>query len=220
MAAQSASPTAMQLLAVGLLLVGFAFKVSAVPFHMWTPDAYEGAPPAVTGFMSTGVKAAAFAAFARVFLAAFEPLHDQWWTIVWVMAAATMIVGCPEHKNRAQVVQGKPALELKKAISFPLMSTGLPQNRESLVDAMSTGQLDVHHRAPGAHTVRHPERVQAARDGRGKRSDRRDRRRVRRPERRSGPRRVPRRVRAAAVHHRERLLPQGRPERWEDLPGG
>jgi NADH-quinone oxidoreductase subunit N len=60
---------------------------------MWTPDAYEGAPPAVTGFMSTGVKAAAFAAFARVFLAAFEPLHDQWWTVLWAIAAATMIVG-------------------------------------------------------------------------------------------------------------------------------
>ena len=49
MAAQAMTPTPMQLLAVGLLLVGFAFKVSAVPFHMWTPDAYEGAPPAVTG---------------------------------------------------------------------------------------------------------------------------------------------------------------------------
>ena len=49
MAAQAMSPTPMQLLALGLLLVGFAFKVSAVPFHMWTPDAYEGAPPAVTG---------------------------------------------------------------------------------------------------------------------------------------------------------------------------
>ena len=59
----------------GLLLVGFAFKVSAVPFHMWTPDAYEGAPTLVAGFMSTGVKAAAFAAFIRVFLSAFEPLH-------------------------------------------------------------------------------------------------------------------------------------------------
>src|SRR5438094_745282 len=56
-AAQAMAPTPMQLLAVGFLLVGFAFKVSAVPFHMWTPDAYEGAPPAVTGFMSTGVKA-------------------------------------------------------------------------------------------------------------------------------------------------------------------
>jgi NADH-quinone oxidoreductase subunit N len=60
---------------------------------MWTPDAYEGAPPAVTGFMSTGVKAAAFAAFARVFLAAFYPLRDDWSVIVWLIAAATMIVG-------------------------------------------------------------------------------------------------------------------------------
>ena len=59
-AAQALSPSPMHLLALGLLLVGFAFKVSAVPFHMWTPDAYEGAPSAVTGFMSTGVKAAAF----------------------------------------------------------------------------------------------------------------------------------------------------------------
>ena len=92
-AAQAMSPTPMQLLAVGLLLVGFSFKVSAVPFHMWTPDAYEGAPAAVAGFMSTGVKAAAFAAFVRVFLAGFEPLHGQWWIVVWTIAAATMIVG-------------------------------------------------------------------------------------------------------------------------------
>ena len=92
-AAQAMAPTPMQFLAVGLLLVGFAFKVSAVPFHMWTPDAYEGAPPAVTGFMSTGVKAAAFAAFVRVFLSAFEPLRSQWSVVVWVIAAATMIVG-------------------------------------------------------------------------------------------------------------------------------
>src|SRR5215470_15766020 len=93
MAAQSLAPTPMQLLALGFLLVGFAFKVSAVPFHMWTPDAYEGAPSAVTGFMSTGVKAAAFAAFVRVFLAAFEPLRSEWSVVVWVIAAATMIVG-------------------------------------------------------------------------------------------------------------------------------
>ncbi len=93
MAAQAMAPTPMQLLAVGLLFVGFAFKVAAVPFHMWTPDAYEGAPPAVTGFMSTGVKAAAFAAFARVFLSAFEPLRADWSIVLWVVAAATMIVG-------------------------------------------------------------------------------------------------------------------------------
>jgi NADH-quinone oxidoreductase subunit N len=93
MAAQSMSPTPLQLIAVGLLMVGFGFKVAAVPFHMWTPDAYEGAPPAVTGFMSTGVKAAAFAAFARVFLSAFEPLRAEWAGVLWVVAAATMIVG-------------------------------------------------------------------------------------------------------------------------------
>jgi NADH-quinone oxidoreductase subunit N len=92
-ASQAMAPTPMQLLAVGLLLVGFAFKVSAVPFHMWTPDAYEGAPPAVTGFMSTGVKAAAFAAFVRVFLSAFEPLRGEWGGVLWIVAAATMIVG-------------------------------------------------------------------------------------------------------------------------------
>jgi NADH-quinone oxidoreductase subunit N len=92
-AAQAMAPSAIQLLAVGLLLVGFLFKISAVPFHMWTPDAYEGAPSVVTGFMSTGVKAAAFAAFARVFLASFEPMRLVWSPILWVVTAATMIVG-------------------------------------------------------------------------------------------------------------------------------
>ncbi|HET7220874.1 MAG TPA: NADH-quinone oxidoreductase subunit N [Vicinamibacterales bacterium] len=87
------APPTMALLAVGLLAVGFAFKISAVPFHMWTPDAYEGAPTIVTAFMSTGVKAAAFAAFVRVFLSPFEPLKDQWIPVLSVVAAATMILG-------------------------------------------------------------------------------------------------------------------------------
>src|SRR5919197_820715 len=78
LSAQALTGNPLILIALGLLLVGFAFKISAVPFHMWTPDAYEGAPPAVTGFMSTGVKAAAFAAFVRVFLAAFDPLRGGW----------------------------------------------------------------------------------------------------------------------------------------------
>ena len=76
-AGATGAPGTMALLAVGLLAVGFAFKVSAVPFHMWTPDAYEGAPTIVTAFMSTGVKAAAFAAFVRVFLAPLEPLQGS-----------------------------------------------------------------------------------------------------------------------------------------------
>jgi NADH-quinone oxidoreductase subunit N len=81
------------MLAVGLLAVGFCFKVSAVPFHMWTPDAYEGAPTIVTAFMSTGVKAAAFAAFARVFLSAFEPMQGQWIPVLSGIAIATMVAG-------------------------------------------------------------------------------------------------------------------------------
>jgi len=93
LAAQSMRPGNLIVLAVGLLIVGFAFKVSAVPFHMWTPDAYEGAPTVVTGFMSTGVKAAAFAAFLRVFLWALEPLRTQWIPILWAIAALTMILG-------------------------------------------------------------------------------------------------------------------------------
>jgi NADH-quinone oxidoreductase subunit N len=93
MAAQAMSPTTLQVLAMALLLVGFAFKVSAVPFHMWTPDAYEGAPSPVTGFMSTGVKAAAFAAFARVFLSALEPLRGEWSVALQVIAIATMVMG-------------------------------------------------------------------------------------------------------------------------------
>ena len=93
LAAQPPSDSPMVLVAIGLLLVGFAFKISAVPFHMWTPDAYEGAPAVVTGFMSTGVKAAAFAAFARVFLSSFESFSADWVPVVWVLAAATMILG-------------------------------------------------------------------------------------------------------------------------------
>src|SRR5688572_14809764 len=94
LSAQGASPPpTLAILGVGLLAVGFAFKFSAVPFHMWTPDAYEGAPTIVTAFMSTGVKAAAFAGFARVFLSAFEPMQPQWMPVLSAVAVATMVVG-------------------------------------------------------------------------------------------------------------------------------
>jgi NADH-quinone oxidoreductase subunit N len=81
------------MLSMILLLVGFAFKVSAVPFHMWTPDAYQGAPTLVTAFMSTGVKAAAFAAFGRVFLSSFEPFRAEWLPIISAIAGLTMVLG-------------------------------------------------------------------------------------------------------------------------------
>src|SRR5687767_8638054 len=105
----------MILLAVGLLLVGFAFKISAVPFHMWTPDAYEGAPAVVTGFMSTGVKAAAFASFARVFLSAFEPFSSEWAPMVWVLAVATMVLG---------TVVGVAQSNLKRMLAYSSIAHG------------------------------------------------------------------------------------------------
>jgi NADH-quinone oxidoreductase subunit N len=92
-AGSSLEPSILVVLAMVLLLVGLGFKVSAVPFHMWTPDAYEGAPTLVTGFMSTGVKAAAFAAFVRVFLSALEPLYVHWAPVLSAIAGVTMIVG-------------------------------------------------------------------------------------------------------------------------------
>jgi NADH-quinone oxidoreductase subunit N len=83
------------LLSIGmvLLVVGFGFKLAAVPFHMWTPDVYQGAPTPVTAFMSAGPKAAAFAAFLRVFLDALPALHAHWIMLIWVLAVMTMTVG-------------------------------------------------------------------------------------------------------------------------------
>ena len=76
-----------------LLLVGFAFKVGAVPFHFWVPDVYEGAPTPVTGFMAVAVKAAAFAAWGRILLHKLSPLDTDWVFPLWVIAIGTMTFG-------------------------------------------------------------------------------------------------------------------------------
>ena len=80
---------------LGLLLAiaGFGFKISMVPFHMWTPDVYQGAPTVVTAFMATGVKAAAVAALVRVIMVAMEPMAVNWTMVLWVAAVATMFAG-------------------------------------------------------------------------------------------------------------------------------
>ena len=83
----------MAALGLGLLLIGLGFKVAAVPFHMWAPDVYDGAPTPVTGFMATGVKAAAFAALVRVLLEAFPSAISIWQPIVAALAIASMVVG-------------------------------------------------------------------------------------------------------------------------------
>ncbi|HEY1303362.1 MAG TPA: NADH-quinone oxidoreductase subunit N [Vicinamibacterales bacterium] len=121
LSAQSMTGNPMILIALGLLLVGFAFKISAVPFHMWTPDAYEGAPAIVTGFMSTGVKAAAFAAFARVFLSSFEPFRLEspagpgWANVVAAIAILTMVLG---------TVVGVAQSSLKRMLAYSSIAHG------------------------------------------------------------------------------------------------
>lgn len=78
---------------IALLVVGFGFKVSLVPFHMWTPDVYQGAPTPVTAFMSVGTKAAAFAAFSRVLLSALPTEHATWSWMLAILAVVTMTLG-------------------------------------------------------------------------------------------------------------------------------
>jgi NADH-quinone oxidoreductase subunit N len=88
-----AGGTGLAVLGAGFLLVGFGFKVASVPFHMWVPDVYEGAPTTVTALMSTGVKAAAFGALLRVFTSGLGALAGQWKPLVAVLAIVTMVFG-------------------------------------------------------------------------------------------------------------------------------
>lgn len=76
-----------------LMLVGLSFKVSAAPFHFWAPDVYQGAPTAITAFMATIVKTAAFAAFLRLFLSSFASVSELWVGVLVVMAGITLLVG-------------------------------------------------------------------------------------------------------------------------------
>jgi NADH-quinone oxidoreductase subunit N len=100
-AAGQVSYPALLLVGAAMMLVGFGFKIASAPFHLWTPDVYEGAPTIVTGFMSTGPKAAVFAAFLRVFVNGFNTtaspvgmeLHSTWINTLAVIALITMTVG-------------------------------------------------------------------------------------------------------------------------------
>ena len=83
----------MILAGLALLIVGLGFKVAAVPFHVWTPDVYQGAPSNVTGFMASVGKAAAFAAMLRVLVVAFPTQRDDWRPVIWVLAVLSLVVG-------------------------------------------------------------------------------------------------------------------------------
>ncbi|RJP64881.1 MAG: NADH-quinone oxidoreductase subunit N [Candidatus Abyssobacteria bacterium SURF_17] len=80
-------------LSLVLMTVAFAFKIAAVPFHMWTPDVYEGAPTPLTAFMSVGPKVAAFAVILRVYMTTFHTLVPDWTQLFWILSVLTMVVG-------------------------------------------------------------------------------------------------------------------------------
>ena len=85
--------TPMFMIGMALIIVGFGFKTASVPFHMWTPDVYQGAPTSITAYMATGIKAAAFGAFVRFFYTAFAPYLMSWSELLWIVAVATMTLG-------------------------------------------------------------------------------------------------------------------------------
>jgi NADH-quinone oxidoreductase subunit N len=92
-------------LIVGLVFVaaGLAFKVSAVPFHMWTPDVYEGAPTPVTAFFSVAPKIAAIALFLRVMLVPFISLSAEWYQIIWLLSVGSMVLGALAAIGQANI---------------------------------------------------------------------------------------------------------------------
>jgi NADH-quinone oxidoreductase subunit N len=85
--------TAFSIAAIVLIVVGLGFKVAAVPFHMWTPDVYQGSPSPATGFMAAAAKAAGFAGLLRVMVSAFGGRPGDWQPVIWVLAVASMLVG-------------------------------------------------------------------------------------------------------------------------------
>ena len=103
----------MILVGIALLLVGFAFKVSLVPFHVWTPDVYQGAPTPITALMASVGKVAAFSAFVRVFLSGLAGRADDWAPAVYVLAIVTLVVG-----SLVAVVQ----TDVKRMLAFSSIS--------------------------------------------------------------------------------------------------
>ena len=124
----SAGSSPLVLLGILLMGVGFAFKVSAAPFHMWTPDVYQGAPVPVTAFMSVGTKAAAFAMIVRVFEGGLPHISPEWQTLLAFVAATSMVVG-----NLLAIVQ----TSLKRLLAY----SGVAQAGYILVGVIAGNQI-------------------------------------------------------------------------------
>ena len=121
-----ASSNVLLLLGIGFLSVGLAFKASAAPFHMWTPDVYQGAPIPVTAFMSVGTKAAAFAMIVRVFAGGLPHLAPEWQVVLAIVAFASMVFG-----NLMAIVQ----TSLKRLLAY----SGIAQAGYILIGVIAGG---------------------------------------------------------------------------------
>jgi NADH-quinone oxidoreductase subunit N len=129
---------------MALIIVGFGFKTASVPFHMWTPDVYQRAPTSITAYMATGIKAAAFGAFLRVFYTAFAPFLISWSEMLWIIAVATMTLG-----NITALVQD----DVKRMLAYSsiahagyllvgvaaLVASGVPLDGAGLATIFSSG---------------------------------------------------------------------------------
>src|SRR5881628_4205417 len=124
---ESSSANPLILLGIVLMGVGFAFKVSAAPFHMWTPDVYQGAPIPVTAFMSVGTKAAAFAMIVRVFAGGLPHLAPEWQVVLAIVAFASMVFG-----NLMAIAQ----TSLKRLLAY----SGIAQAGYILIGVIAGGQ--------------------------------------------------------------------------------
>ena len=109
----SAQSNPLLLMGIVLLVIGFGFKVAAAPFHMWAPDVYQGAPTPVTAFMAVGPKAAAFAAFFRIFSEAVPDLAPSWEILLCTIAVLSMVVG-----NLGAIMQ----TNIKRMLAFSSIS--------------------------------------------------------------------------------------------------
>ena len=136
----SASSNPLILLGIVLMGVGFAFKVSAAPFHMWTPDVYQGAPIPVTAFMSVGTKAAAFAMIVRVFAGGLPHLAPEWQTLIAFVAATSIIVG-----NLAAIAQ----TSLKRLLAY----SGVAQAGYILIAVIAAGDGQAATREMGVSAI-------------------------------------------------------------------
>jgi len=127
-------------LSIVFVVVGFAFKVSAVPFHTWAPDTYEGAPTPVTAFLSVASKAAGFVALVTLLLVAFPGGYHVWQPIIWVLSAATMTVGNVMALRQSNIVRMLAYSSIAQGgfILMPLAVAGIASNTQQSLRSVVT----------------------------------------------------------------------------------